>query len=156
MNAKQRQQGIMLAVLVVVMITVYVWAFRRQGVVGQRPASDHGQTEPVLAVSSAPNTIAAPQPVQAPLNQVAQREDQHVRSMLLGWGRDPFTRLESRQATKLNLSGILWDAERPLAIINGQTLYVGEELEGYRVINISPDVVTITDNIKTYELRIAP
>jgi hypothetical protein len=86
-----------------------------------------------------------------------QREAQRERSVRLVWGRDPFAwTVKSRQGTELNLSGILWDASQPIAIINGRMLYVGEALEGYRVVEISHDRVSVTDGAQTFQLFITP
>ena len=59
-------------------------------------------------------------------------------------------------AVELHLSGILWDAVTPMAIINGQTLHVGEKLEGYEVIQILQDHVVLSDGTTTSELLLAP
>lgn len=86
-----------------------------------------------------------------------QREAQRQRATLLAWGRDPFARgAGAGQISGLNLSGILWDASAPIAIINGQMLRVGEELEGYRVTEITQDRVLLTDGAHTVSLHIAP
>ena len=77
--------------------------------------------------------------------------------MLLAWRRDPFTRGAALdQMSGLTLSGIMWDPQLPMAIINGQTVRVGEELEGYEVLRISEDRVSVTDGTDTFHLRIAP
>ena len=52
--------------------------------------------------------------------------------------RDPFTRdVAMDPMGGLRLSGILWDASAPIAIINGQMVQVGDDLEGYQVVEIS-------------------
>lgn len=73
------------------------------------------------------------------------------------WGRDPFTRSTSTNLVNgLNLSGILWDAATPMAIINGQTFQVGDECDGYRLVEITPSYVAVTDETQTFQLHIAP
>ena len=159
MNTKQTQQGLLLAGLVVVMIAVYAWALRRPAPADtpQPPAAVAGQAEPV-PTGNRPAPTPSPAPSGRGLaNEAAQRDAQRARAMRLGWGHDPFTRAEPRQVTNFTLSGILWDATRPLAIINGRTLYIGDEVaDGYRLVNISPDSVSITDGTKSYELHVAP
>jgi hypothetical protein len=73
------------------------------------------------------------------------------------WGRDPFTRSTSTNLVNgLSLSGILWDVATPMAIINGQTFQVGDECDGYRIVEIAPTYVAVTDEIQTFQLQIAP
>ena len=57
---------------------------------------------------------------------------------------------------RLEVSGILWDTTQPLAVINGQTVRVGQELDGYQIIEISPDRVSVTDGTETFQLRLSP
>ena len=96
----------------------------------------------------------------APLRSITpsqHREIQRQRAAQLSWGRDPFMRsTTANQINGLNLSGILWNAATPLAIINGQTLRVGEECDGYRVVDITPSYVAVTDDTQTFQLQIAP
>jgi len=56
----------------------------------------------------------------------------------------------------LTLSGILWDANQPMAIINGQTLHVGDHLEGYRVTDITQARVSVSDGTQILQLLVAP
>ena len=87
----------------------------------------------------------------------APREAQRQRLAAISWGRDPFTRAAgSGQVSGLSLSGILWDASAPIAIINGQMLHAGEEIDGYRVVEILQDRVSVTDGAQTSQLSIAP
>ena len=85
------------------------------------------------------------------------RSLQRQRAAQLLWGRDPFVRsTTTHQVNGLTLSGILWDAATPMAIINGQTLRVGEECDGYRVVDITPSEVVVTDETQPFQLQIAP
>lgn len=73
------------------------------------------------------------------------------------WSRDPFTRSASANLVNgLNLSGILWDVATPMAIINSQTFQVGDECDGYRIVEITPTYVAVTDETQTFQLHIAP
>ena len=91
------------------------------------------------------------------LERSAQREAQRQPTTLLAWGRDPFTRdAATGNGSGLALAGILWDPQQPMAIINGRTVRVGAELEGYRVTDITQDRVSITDGTQTFQLSIAP
>ena len=52
----------------------------------------------------------------------------------------------------LTLSGILYSKELPLAIINNQTLKIGEEIEGAKILDIKEDRVIIEKNNKRVTL----
>ena len=85
------------------------------------------------------------------------REAQRQRLAAISWSRDPFTRSAGAgQASGLSLSGILWDASAPIAIINGQMRHVGEEFDGYRIVEIVQDRVSVTDGTQTFQLTLAP
>jgi len=100
---------------------------------------------------------ALPPLAQAREETADRREVQRRLAAQRAWGRDPFTRSTSANLVNgLNLSGILWDVATPMAIINGQTLQVGEECDGYRIVEITPAYVAVTDETQTFQLQIAP
>ena len=79
-----------------------------------------------------------------------------ARATELAWGRDPFTGGSAdSEVSGFDLSGILWDAAAPIAVINGQMLRVGDEVEGYRVVTITQDRVTLSDGGQPLNLFIA-
>jgi hypothetical protein len=85
------------------------------------------------------------------------RQAQRQRLAELKWSRDPFTLGSTGgEIGSLALSGILWDATQPIAIINGSMVQVGEEVDGYRIVEISQDHVSLSDGAETFQLRIAP
>ncbi len=87
----------------------------------------------------------------------AQREEQRRRAGTLEWRRDPFTSTSSgvvEESRDWHLSGILWDPARPLAIINGQTVQVGDQLGAYRIVSITRETVTISDGTATTTLHL--
>ena len=61
--------------------------------------------------------------------------------------RDPFVSLErSEEGLKLtgfSLEGILWNSERPLAIINDQIVTRGDVVQGAEVVDIKEDRVIL-------------
>jgi hypothetical protein len=62
--------------------------------------------------------------------------------------RDPFVfgptyEGSARQSIREGLTGILWDATNPLAVIGGQPVTVGETVAGWKVVEIKPDRVVI-------------
>ena len=144
---RQKQQRAILVVLVVVMSAIYTRALRTVS-----PPARHVQDQPAVHESTSPSANVA----LVRQEPVPQRESQHQRALLLAWRRDPFTRGAIGEVSGLTLSGILWDANAPIAIINGQMVHVGEELEGYHVTEITQEHVSITDGTQTFQLKIAP
>ena len=147
--SRSQKQLLALALLVVVLIGVFLRAFAPRRAASRAAASAEAAAEPMPAASTIPG-VSAPQEV------LARREAQRARASELSWNRDPFTRGRSVAVGGFTLSGILWDAQQPIAIINGQMLQVGEELDGYRVAEIAQDRVSLTDGTHTYQLLIAP
>ena len=145
-----QRQAFIFAALVVICGLVYARAWRP---VGGASSAPHNQPISGAAVSPPQNFGGAP-PALEP--DPARRAIQHQRAQLLTWDRDPFLAGKSQATGELTLSGILWDASRPLAIINGMTLTVGDEVEGFQVLDIQADHVTLTDGTATYDLRIVP
>src|SRR5574337_132925 len=103
---------------------------------------------PVAQKVLATETKSAARPTLSPKLRRAPR--QPTRS---AWGRDPFA-LEvahpKRQgevrlafAAGLHVLGIVWDTTRMHAIINGSVVRVGDEVEGFRIVAIERDRVTI-------------
>ncbi|MBI2885161.1 MAG: hypothetical protein HYY15_03195 [Candidatus Omnitrophica bacterium] len=86
------------------------------------------------------------------------RAAQLERAQLLSWRRDPFAQASTAQHSTLGftLSGILLDAARPLAVVNGTAVAVGDEIEGFRVTEITAEQVVLTDGTQTYQLRLSP
>lgn len=74
------------------------------------------------------------------------------------WGRDPFeppTTLSTVvKAVNLTLQGILWDMKNPKAIVNDKTLFKGDMLYGYTVVDIQPRSVVLKTGEKTIELSV--
>jgi len=89
--------------------------------------------------------------------QTQQRQAQRLEAQGSRWGRDPFLRgATTGELSGLSLSGILWSERSPIAIINGQMVRVGEEIEGYRILEISQNHVAVSDGVDTIRLSLAP
>ena len=43
----------------------------------------------------------------------------------------------------LHLEGVLWDPQQPMAIVNGTVLRVGDEVEGYHLVEIRPEAIVV-------------
>ncbi len=146
MAQPSRRQLAVLGVLLVVMVGVYARAFRRLA-----PAAVPSTTE----VLPSGRALVAGIPDQDP-GLSARRAAQRAELEQLEWTRDPFSRGPARGHGELTLSGILWDAAQPLAIINGETLQPGETIDGFRILSIEPASVVMTDGTETLQLQIAP
>ena len=153
---KSRRQMLILAASVVVMIAVYVRALRPSGPIapkagGRPPASES-------AAATARETAAAPASGVVSLDlpeALPARQAQRDQASRLAWGRDPFTGgAAGAEVSGFDLSGILWDATQPIAVINGQMLRVGDELESYKVTQIAQDSVLLSDGSQTLTLAI--
>lgn len=144
MAQPSRRQLVALGVLLLVMVGVYARAFRR-------PAAAPSATE---ALPSGGGSVAGI-PDQDP-GLSARRAAQRAELEQLEWTRDPFSRGPARGHGELSLSGILWDAAQPLAIINGETLQPGDTIDGFRILSIEPASVVMTDGTETLQLQIAP
>lgn len=104
--------------------------------------------------SATQESVASELPVLAPSQQ---REAQAARAAALGWSRDPFVRGGvPGQVSGLTLSGILWDEAAPIAIINGEPVRAGDQVEGYRVVEITPERVSVSDETDTFQLFVTP
>jgi hypothetical protein len=60
------------------------------------------------------------------------------------------------QGASVRLEGIFWDADSPMASINGRSLKEGESYGRLRVVNIAPDRVTVQVDGKLKVLPLTP
>ena len=152
MNSKTRRQVIALAGLTLVMAAVYARPLFRPSASHRRPArSPLEGAAPPAAARPAPEAAASLDlPAESPARR-AQR--QHANE--LAWGRDPFTGGASGgQVSGFDLSGILWDATQPIAVINGEMRHVGDEVDGYRIVAITEETVSISDGTQDMTLSL--
>lgn len=72
------------------------------------------------------------------------------------WGRDPFA-LPSKDVVitgVLNLTAILYRPDSALAIVNGQVVRSGDEIDGHRVVSIGRDHVIVQEGKTTRRLEV--
>lgn len=65
--------------------------------------------------------------------------------------RDPFMfgpRESQRATTQPIVTGIAWDAKRPLALIDGEPVTVGQIVEGWQIVEIQPDSITVEQDLR--------
>ncbi len=162
---RARQQQILLAVLVGVMVLVYARALRPRHPAGPSPApapavAGMPAAEALSAVPSGTGQAGAsvaPAAAAQPQELAKRREAQRAEAEELTWSRDPFTRsVVTGRRSGLQLSGILWDATSPVAIINGEMRQVGQEVDGYRVVEITPSRVLLSDGTDIFQLTFSP
>ncbi|MBI3398085.1 MAG: hypothetical protein HY026_02455 [Deltaproteobacteria bacterium] len=73
------------------------------------------------------------------------------------WGKDPFAPLVSDASAKqgsLRLTAIIYNEKKPSAIINSRILYIGDTLDGQKVIDITKQYVILRDSSGSYKLGI--
>jgi hypothetical protein len=72
------------------------------------------------------------------------------------WGRDPFVlpRPEEVMAGTLHLTAILYGQDSSLAVINGQLLKPGDNVEGRRILKIGEDYVVVREGTRTRRLEV--
>lgn len=56
----------------------------------------------------------------------------------------------------LTISGLVWNTDRPQAIINGQIAGIGDTISGIRILDIQKTGITVLFREKTKVLEIAP
>ncbi len=78
-----------------------------------------------------------------------------IRSGFKDLGRDPFSLgEESASLADLSLIGILWDESYPQAIINGEIVKAGDNVNNNKVLEIKKDRVILSDGKKKVELKL--
>lgn len=69
------------------------------------------------------------------------------------YGRNVFSK-SKQERSLFNVQGIIFDPKNPLVLINGELKHTGEEINGFRVVNIFQDMVVLEGNGKRREFRI--
>jgi hypothetical protein len=100
-----------------------------------------------VATNTASELLAS-EPATAPASQVTAQETVT---------NAPSASLPAKEIPPpdFRLSGIIYSVGRPSAIVNGETVYVGDEVNGATIIKIRQTTVTLRINgqSKTYTLR---
>jgi hypothetical protein len=123
----------------------------------QEPSAPQVADVPAEAAAAVPSGVAARRDLEHHPGGSDVREAQRQHVSTLVWGRDPFSRgSSSGHLNGLLLSGILWDAQAPMAIINGSMVRVGDEVEGYEITAITQEQVSVSDGTQTFHVEIAP
>lgn len=148
------KQKIILTVLGIVLVVVWTRAFM------MKPVYRHNSPPPVSFHTLAGAAV-----------RPHSKESPDGKPPILKWKRDPFAisgALPSsgpekpalspaagpKPAAPLRLEGILWDVRKPTALINGTLAEVGSSVNGWKVLEIKEDRVTLSDgqSAKTLEI----
>jgi len=79
------------------------------------------------------------------------RSQKKAKTAYTEWGQNPF--MLKRAPKALNIEGIMWDEKNPKAIINGDIVGIGENIESKTIIDIKPNsVIFVGDDGKEVEL----
>lgn len=156
MEEKDRKKIIALSILILVIIPIWIRAFKpRPGVTSSPPSQE---VAPPATEIGGSIKEAAPQKID--IIQDKEKEEAQRKRMALPWSRDPFM-AQGKLAKKgpsrpeaLALSGIIWDEKKPAAIINDNIVSVGDEIQGKKVIKIEKNKVILQEDGEEYILRL--
>ena len=126
--------------LVGIMVLVWVQAFKGTG--PRRPSE---QSRDIAVIAGSGNA--------APAFVIPKMSGQPKKSSYPDWGRNPFV-FSAAVSQDLVLGGILWDVNRPAAIIGGEIVAKGGSAGPYVVVDIQQDRVILNDGKKDLELRL--
>jgi hypothetical protein len=114
------------------------------------------QVTPASAVSeAAPATNASDVPAPAISQPAPEPTPVVVSQASLTNVQPPSLAPKENARPDFRLNGIIYTVARPFAIVNGKTVYVGDQVSGATVISIRPTDVTLQVNgvRRTYNLR---
>ena len=123
-------------------ILVLVWGRALKGTGPQR-SSDQSRDIAAIAGSGG----------RAPAFVTPGMSGQPRKSFYSDWGRNPFA-FSSAVSQDFILGGILWDVNKPAAIISGEVVVKGDSVGSYVVVEVQPDRVILNDGKKDTELRL--
>lgn len=108
--------------------------------------------------SPPPTPVSRPAPEEVEPTLARRVKPELEKKRELDWRRDPFGLekiiVEGEEAIQLILKGIIWDEEKPFAIINEVVVNKGDKIEGNTVIEIKRDSVILSNGLKKFTLKI--
>jgi hypothetical protein len=75
------------------------------------------------------------------------------RSTFAAWKRNPFVPGYAA-STSMTLSGVIWNKDRPKAMIGDTIVTKGDKVCGATVVEIKPDSVILNDGSKNIEIKL--
>ncbi|MDD5424340.1 MAG: hypothetical protein PHR74_03560 [Candidatus Omnitrophica bacterium] len=135
MDKNKRQVMILAAVIAAFFVFLFAAMMRSRPAKKAAPAAGTAVSEAI----SKPPAVAVP-----------------GKSSFPSWGRDPFAvgSVPAQATGDLSLSGIIWDAKRPVCLIDGKMLKAGDEISGAKVIEITNDTVLLKVGDELRTLRV--
>jgi len=103
-----------------------------------------------------PDTAKADAAGAKPLYQIQEEESRNLQ-----FKRNPFEAPVAQSpkplspAASISLTGIVWDKDRPMAIINGKIVKAGDRVAGCNVVEIKETSVLLTDGLKDIEVKLS-
>lgn len=70
------------------------------------------------------------------------------------WRRNSFVPAGTSTSTNLVLSGIIWNKDKPKAMIGDMIVAKGDSINNNKVVDIRPDKVILNDGVKDFELKL--
>jgi hypothetical protein len=97
--------------------------------------------------------VSAGQPVTAQGAGNASMQRRAKRTNFKYWKRNPFVPASSGTSSALALNGIIWNKDRPKAMIGDAIVVKGDSVNGNKVVDIKPDRVILNDGVSNFELK---
>ena len=127
---------------ILIIILVLIWARALKGTGSRRPSE---QSKDTSVVALPGGTGIGPAAFDA--------SSQPKKSSYEDWGKNPFV-FSSGVSQNFILEGILWDINKPAAIISGEIVGKGDPVGSYVVVDVQQDRVILNDGEKDIELRL--
>ena len=81
------------------------------------------------------------------IRRATQEKKEIISLKDIPWGRDPFIKVPQKavvgKGPRFTLTAIIWDESKPAAIINDEVVVVGQEIQEYKVLEISESTAVI-------------
>jgi hypothetical protein len=151
---KQKIELIITAIMIVVLLFILINAFK-----GKKQTRRSGKGSSVSSTYLKPQRKAGIKKRSAKIQDTGfyrRLKDETEQIMLI---RDPFLRgpISSSEGVghfELSLTGILWDKDNPLAIINENIVKIGDDVGKNKVVAIEHDGVILNDGTKDFRLNL--
>ena len=70
------------------------------------------------------------------------------------WGRDPFVPIVGERFVSMKLTAIIYNDKKPAAIVNNKIIYVGDSVDGQKVVDITKQYVILRGMSGSYKLEV--
>ncbi len=147
---KQKIEFIITAIMIAVLVFILINAFK-----GKKQTRRSGKGSSVSSTYLKPQRRAGIKKRPAKIRDTGlyrRLKEETEQIMLI---RDPFIRGPiSSSEGELSLTGILWDKDNPLAIINENIVKIGDEVGKNKVVAIEQGGVILNDGTKDFRLNL--